>query len=971
MADSPFGKRVNTLFDCLAVPIQGMNSTMDPASLPPALFQLLQNVRIDKGSVIVRDGQADLSATGLPSGYVCGWNVVIVDGTYYVYVAVDTGATIQIYRASAVAFSEVTASSGTYGNTRFTTGSTVAATTSSVNNSTYVMTFGSDPGWVSGQQATVAAGGLDGVTSYYLCRTGTTTYTVHTTYANAILGTSKVTLTSSNGAVTPNEGYKRVAISCVKAPTRPDAGILSSEADKDIVVVSDGVKVAVGNSTLVPHKECWLPDSATLVSHTNTFTFSCAGLFSAYTPVTDTHTTVSTGTVPGTSQTADYVRFPTTTTAGEIAGFYFSSFVGADSFSSFNGPQLVIFYYTTYANIWDNFKVQLYDATAAAYVTVYDGTSTSQNKPIVYDCGNSVTMAVIDIDRSLFQTGSLKQKVVFKWVTGTPSANIDIYVYAVCSGGSVNGGTELGMTYYHSGGFCESEGINLVNKGGADLKTLGLLDPTANVKIPVLETVKYICNVKFQLPTNGAEGVKHDIGTGLDYVLFYASYFDRVTGQYTRYNLVTSLQIGAYSGSWGYSVGSSLATYSYAVGISKTYARVMPPAFHRPCLPHTCSVYSGGRLFIGQTKGAEGATRSGGVMSSAQNGPFDFSEFVRYNNDGSIDLRSPKKYDLGSDRVQNIVAAYGYRADNMTSPIVAVTDRNTWTINPDDLYRPLSYGVVCDYGTTSPESVVSGGGSVWFFSTYRQLVKLSQNIERPSIWRVDAQWTGMPTATDRSGSNQQSRPRQNRVSCAYWFDKLYLFYTPNGYTTNLGCSVYDTVRDRWYDDSIGQAIEGAFVWPVVGDKPQLRGFSLGDDTPTISSAPKYYQMEQSGATDDAGTGIVIALTTPYLHTPDWQNTFYGQLGIVADKSTGQTLTVTRTGMTVGTTTRGTGTINLSTGVTGTQAVRWDTLTSNDANTGLSDVAVKYSVTGTYAAGKRIYSMVYKTDARSDRRDVNN
>ncbi len=73
------------------------------------------------------------------------------------------------------------------------------ATPSSTNTTNETITFSSAPGWPTGVavKAHSTVGGLTANTTYYLNANSSTVFTVHTTIANAIAGTSKVNLTAS------------------------------------------------------------------------------------------------------------------------------------------------------------------------------------------------------------------------------------------------------------------------------------------------------------------------------------------------------------------------------------------------------------------------------------------------------------------------------------------------------------------------------------------------------------------------------------------------------------------------------------------------------------------------------------------------------------------------------------------------------------------------------------------------------
>lgn len=99
----------------------------DNASLAPGEFRILQNLRVRPGALRRRGGIVDKGATGLAAGSVVGAAKVVLNGTVYQLVAIDTGAAVRCYYGADTSFTEFTgpASNNKYGNTRFATGNRV------------------------------------------------------------------------------------------------------------------------------------------------------------------------------------------------------------------------------------------------------------------------------------------------------------------------------------------------------------------------------------------------------------------------------------------------------------------------------------------------------------------------------------------------------------------------------------------------------------------------------------------------------------------------------------------------------------------------------------------------------------------------------------------------------------------------------------------------------------------------------
>lgn len=102
-----------------------MVSSQDNAALAEGEFRVFQNCRVRAGCIRVRGGVVDKGATGLAAGTVVGAEKVVLSGTTYQLVAIDTGSAVRCYYSPDTAFTEFTSATGKYGNTRFATGSTV------------------------------------------------------------------------------------------------------------------------------------------------------------------------------------------------------------------------------------------------------------------------------------------------------------------------------------------------------------------------------------------------------------------------------------------------------------------------------------------------------------------------------------------------------------------------------------------------------------------------------------------------------------------------------------------------------------------------------------------------------------------------------------------------------------------------------------------------------------------------------
>ncbi len=109
------------LYDPDKLPITGMLSAPNPASLKYGQWSQLTNIRLGHGAVEVRSGCYKLTDT-IPVGMESrGWCNVTLNGTACLIVAGRVSGSTLIYSVDLVdyTYTEITASSGQFGNTRF------------------------------------------------------------------------------------------------------------------------------------------------------------------------------------------------------------------------------------------------------------------------------------------------------------------------------------------------------------------------------------------------------------------------------------------------------------------------------------------------------------------------------------------------------------------------------------------------------------------------------------------------------------------------------------------------------------------------------------------------------------------------------------------------------------------------------------------------------------------------------------
>jgi hypothetical protein len=120
MPDDPRGNPITII---RAGSIRGFASSQNPLALPEGFMSSLKNARLTDGILQARPGGAELSTyLAATAGTAIGWYTAWLDGTQYIFVALNNSGVISVYASSnlGTTFAEITGASGPYGDTRLT-----------------------------------------------------------------------------------------------------------------------------------------------------------------------------------------------------------------------------------------------------------------------------------------------------------------------------------------------------------------------------------------------------------------------------------------------------------------------------------------------------------------------------------------------------------------------------------------------------------------------------------------------------------------------------------------------------------------------------------------------------------------------------------------------------------------------------------------------------------------------------------
>lgn len=117
------------ILDPRSQPVKALISAQDEAFLGPGEWAELDNLRVEKGLLTCRGGMSPSSGTVMAAGAFRGIWTGYWHNSFSVVVAVEVGGAVRILRSTdMVSWTELTAASGKYGNTRLTAGNQVRFT---------------------------------------------------------------------------------------------------------------------------------------------------------------------------------------------------------------------------------------------------------------------------------------------------------------------------------------------------------------------------------------------------------------------------------------------------------------------------------------------------------------------------------------------------------------------------------------------------------------------------------------------------------------------------------------------------------------------------------------------------------------------------------------------------------------------------------------------------------------------------
>ncbi len=483
-----------------------------------------------------------------------------------------------------------------------------------------------------------------------------------------------------------------------------------------------------------------------------------------------------------------------------------------------------------------------------------------------------------------------------------PAAAYDLDILCIAASGQIPGNVSYAISYYNSDARSESYEQVLATKT-RQIETMGSKN-LAHLAIPDSELLYYQAQVRFQNSTAA------EMQRGTDYVRVYRKQLStNIENSEQDYTHVFQVDFARYNdpnptGGWQFTQGTQAlylrSSHDNVAPGDRTLWLTSPGSFQQPIPISRCMAFTGNRLLCGARSDSQDAFPR--VCASGASMPFRFSS-LPFDPDN---LAAPFEQEITGENLQAF-ATFSTSSLGMNAVLV-FTSQSVWTLNlmavgtPNLLSRELSVG------TSSPFSISERHGRIYFVDTDRQVRLLADDnyVMQDPTGLMPA--TGeMPAPLSRGIVDDilKSIPtsRTRSIKGIWYADRYYLFYTPNGGTTNTQCLVFSEHANAWESNDLfptgselpsPMSIEGAIAW-----RPATATYAIfGEPRLHVLSADGYiYRLEVPGVAFQPGAAwanadIPIALNTGELHEAMWSGLHVKGLGLLADDQNARSLTGT-------------------------------------------------------------------------------
>lgn len=929
------------IYDVLDAPLTGMNSARYPLALPQGSWPLLQNVRLDDGTLMARNPTVAIATGGLPTSQPFGVFSGFVDNIQVYLAAMAVTGGIAIYESlDSVNWLEATAISGAYGNTRLTSGLQVnfKAVRDKVNSvDTVIIQNGTDSPRVYTRAAINGAKIRShapvtypqwALTTRPIPQFANNFFSVANNTAKGIVNTNSLAISAMSGAISP-----------ITVTTLTNHGL----ANGDFVSVTGSTGNTVANGTwqvtVTGATTFTIQDIQTNAAQTGNGVYGGSGTVFLQVFAANGNNNV--------------VQFALNKTAINVSSVVDVGFTTIDITGS---AQMIIAADSATLDIWSNLLLAI-KTTAIAYIyptliaripwtdpgfanSPYTG-GWQGEELLIYSLGDIDPATRISVNKlSAFWQGQL------------PTASVIANIHAIFFSGTINQGSSFSVAYRNSGTKAQGPGAIMpvkVDYTGNTIVSVAGTTSTVAATIPYLPYVRYNYLVPIQGPSVA------DLALGIDTVDLYR----RDVGS-TNYYLIKSISFGswndgAFPNAWCYkgpqlspsvpaTVGTALppnmnnGRYLNTNTDTFDYSQLAPDDLYTTIPTGFAMTVANNRFVVGS--GTNGVYPN--VQTSEGNNPFRFRQLSDVSAANSY--RSPSFFTLQGENIQAFatVASSGLG----TSIIYVFTQKAIYVMGGFDSISLTNATLRYQMGTLSPSSVVQRKGYIYWLNEEGQVCRLD-NVT-PSYLMATPVFIGRKVIDDRTRAISASRLANVRGLAVY--ERYYLFYTPSGSVSNTRALVWDEVTEGWVEDTL----------PTDGEHIYSNGSSPNRNF-AISQVGQVYEHEQRGNV----TPQAITLTTSQLRVKPFSTQIFNRIAINADPSPGSILTISR--QYYKTAQVETTTLTLTALGSENRILRYDNYLGNPA--GKTDQVISITISGSALPGTRFYAIGMETLPRESAIDV--
>lgn len=514
----------------------------------------------------------------------------------------------------------------------------------------------------------------------------------------------------------------------------------------------------------------------------------------------------------------------------------------------------------------NTFKIELKGHTSGTYYTIYDPSQgSSYNSPPIsvgakVTNTGALTIWAFPADALVAAGETIIDAIRITPISGAPamSAELGIIIYGLNTGGPWPGATSFSVAYYNSASRAESAN-HVLPESSSPMANYGMSSVLGNLQFPNSDQLFYAVDVYFPQQTQS------EANNGTDTARIYAEETDE-----TSYTYVQSFTIATWNGSsWVRSSPfgtSGLYLESLTNGPTDRLSWLNSPSDFIAPIPvgRALRNATGQRLLVG----ARAATDDSFPWVQTSEGGFPFRFTFAPDETDPLTAYFDQ---ISGENIQAFVntAASSYAA----STTYCFTDKSIWYVNFLAIGTPGFLSRIASVGTGSPRSVAEHRGRISFVDTDQRCQMFEGSYSRPiSLAYIDDVFQAVPTSRLRS-------------IVSTWFNYRFFNALTQSGTLNRNAIIFaengNGFRGTWESNDSYPApftVEGLVNWhPGTTAQNGAYGVIGPGELVALGSDCKTYKMENG--TTDLGSNITCTMQTGNLQTP-WMDTPNAQAGFI-------------------------------------------------------------------------------------------